>query len=107
MRIGKIKADTPEPHPHFIPEVDKIPKSDIIVERTVTHKYNTRSSTKRVNHVKTFKNALNMFKMYAAEKINTHIGTDAFYRIDPKKETIIVEPIANYINFKNTGKILG
>ena len=68
MRIGKIKADTTEQKPRVIPEVEKLPKSDTRVEITGTHKYNTGSSTKRVNHVTTFKNASNMFKMDAAEK---------------------------------------
>ena len=76
MKIGTIKADTPEAHLHVIPEVEKTPKSDIGVERTSTHKYNTRSSTKRVNHVTTFKNAPKMFPVEATEKIKTHIGID-------------------------------
>ena len=59
----------------MITEVEETPKSDTRVERTGTHKYNTRSSTKRANHVTTFKNTPNMFKMDAAEKIKTHIGT--------------------------------
>ena len=62
MRIGIIKADTLELYPHVIPEADKPTKRDIRVERTGTNKYNTRSSTKRVNYVTTFKNAPNMSK---------------------------------------------
>ena len=68
----------------MITEVEETTKSDTRVERTATHKYNTRSSTKRVNHVTTFKNAPNMFKMYATEK--THIGTDYFSGKDPQKQ---------------------
>ena len=68
MRIGKRKADTPEPQPFVIPEVYKTPKTDIRVEITSTHKYNTMSITKIVNHVTTFKSAPKMFKMDAAEK---------------------------------------
>ena len=34
-----------------------------------THKYNNRSSTKRVNHVTTFKNAPKMFQEDTKEKI--------------------------------------
>ena len=74
---------------------------------TVTHKYNTRSITKRVNHVKTFKTAPNMFKMYAAEKMAPHIGTYYLAHIDSKKDTITVEPLANHINCKTTETILG
>ena len=48
-----------------------------------------------------------MFKIDEAEKITTHIGTLYLSRIDPQKYTITVEPIANHINFKTTGKILG
>ena len=59
------KVYTPEAQPHVIPEVGKLQKSDIIMEITGTHKYNTRSSTKRITHVKTLKNAPNMFKMDA------------------------------------------
>ena len=51
---------------------------------TGTQKYNTRSITKRVNHVTTFKNAPNMFKMDSAETIIKHKGTDYLARIDPK-----------------------
>ena len=74
MRIGRIKADTPDPQTNVIPEVEKTSKSDTIVKRTGTHKYKTRSSTKRVNHVTTFKNSPNMFKIDAAEK-KTHTHT--------------------------------
>ena len=42
--------------------------NDIRIERNEPHNYNTRSSTKRVKHVTTFKTAPNMFKMDAAEK---------------------------------------
>ena len=45
--------------------------------------------------------------MEAAEKNITHIGTDYFSHIDPRKYTITVEPIANRINCKTTRKILG
>ena len=55
MKIEEIKAGKLETQPHVIPEVEETPKGDIIVERTSTHKYNTRSITKRVNHVKTSK----------------------------------------------------
>ena len=65
---------------------------------TGTNKYKTRSSTKIVNHVTTFKNAPNMFKMDSTEKIKTHTGTDYLATIDPKKYTITVEPIENHIN---------
>ena len=65
MRIGKIKDDTPEPQTHVIPEVEKLQISNIKVERTGTHKYKSRSSTKIVNYVKTFKNAPKIFKMDA------------------------------------------
>ena len=44
--------------------------------RTGKHKYNTRSSTKRVNHVTTFKNTPNMFKMDVIDALKTQIGTD-------------------------------
>ena len=65
MRIGKIKADTSEAQHHLILEVEVTPKIDIRVERTGTQKYNIWSITKRVNHVTTFKNAPNMFRMDA------------------------------------------
>ena len=103
----KIKADTTDPRPRVIPEVEKPQKSDIRLKVTSTYKYKTSSSTKRVNHVTTFKNAPNIFKMEAIEKIKTHIGTDYLARIDPKKDTIAVEPIAKHINCETTGKILG
>ena len=48
---------------------------------TSTHKYKTRLSTKRVNHITTFKNVPNMFTMDAAEKIKTHIGTNYLVRV--------------------------
>ena len=83
--------------------MDKTPKSDIGFIITGAHKYNTRSSTKRVNHVTTFKNAPNMFKMDAAEK-NTHRHRLIFLH-RPEKEKIKVEPTSNQINCETTGKI--
>ena len=77
------------------------------MERNGPHKYNTRSRTKRVNYETTFKTAPNMFKTDAAEKITTHKGTDYLARIDPKKDTITVEPIATHINWETTGNIFG
>ena len=78
MKIGKIKANTLEAHPHVILEVWEIPKSDIRVEIISTHKYNTISITKRVNHLTNFKNAPKIFKMDATEKLKMHIGIDYF-----------------------------
>ena len=69
-----------------------------------THNYKTRSITKGVNRVTTFKNAPNMFKMDAAEKIRTRLGTDYLSCIDLKKDTITVEPISNHIKCKTTEK---
>ena len=69
----------------MIPEVDKTPKSDIIVERTSINKYNTISRTKRVNYVTAFKNSPKMFQVDATEKIRIHIGTYYFACIDPQK----------------------
>ena len=69
MKIGRIKLDIPDAQPHVIPEVGKTPKSGIRMERTSTHKYNTRSNTKRVNHVTSFKNSPKMFQEDATEKI--------------------------------------
>ena len=60
--------DTPKVQPHVIPEIEKPQISYIRIEIKGPHKYNTRSSTKRVNHVKKFKTVPNMFKMDAAEK---------------------------------------
>ena len=54
--------DTPETQPHVFPEVEITTKSETRVEINSTHNYNTRSSTKRVNHATTFKNAPKMFK---------------------------------------------
>ena len=79
----------------------------IIIKIHGKNKYNTRSSTKRFNHATTFKNALNMFKMDAAEKITTHLDTDYLAFIEPKKDTIAVKPVANHVNFNTHGKILG
>ena len=45
--------------------------------------------------------------MDAAETISTHIGTDYLDHTEPKTDTITVEPLANHINCKITGKILG
>ena len=62
MTFETIKADTPEQNPRVTPEVGKQGKCDIRMARIGTHKYNTRSSTKRVNNVTTFKNTPNMLK---------------------------------------------
>ena len=96
MRLGKIKADTPEPQTHVIPEVGKTGKSDIRMARTDTHRYNTRSSTKRVNHVTTFKNTPNMYKMNTIDTLRTYIGTYYIARTDPKKYTTTVEPLSKH-----------
>ena len=71
------------------------------------HKYNTRSSTKIINHVTTFKNTPNMLKMDTTDKLKTRIGSDYIARIYSKKDTITVEPLANHINCETTGEILG
>ena len=36
----------------------------------------------------------------------THIDSDYIAKIDPKKDTITVEPVARHITCKTTGKIL-
>ena len=77
------------------------------MERTSAHKYNTRSSTKRVNNVTNFKNIPNFFQEDATEKIKTHIGTDYFARIGTKKEAITAKQMENHISCKTIGKILG
>ena len=69
MRIEKIKVNTPEAQNHLIPELEKPPKSDTRMEKTGTHKYRSRPITKRINNTTTFKNAPNMFKIDAEEKI--------------------------------------
>ena len=107
IKIGKIKVDTPGAQPHVIPEVGEIPKSDIRMERTGIHKYNTRSSTKRVNHVTTFKNAPKIFQEEAKENIRMHMGTDYFSFIYPKGKTATLESMANHSKCKTTGKIFG
>ena len=71
---------------------------------TVTHKYNTRSITKRVNHVTTFKNTPNMFEMETTDTLKTHIGKYYIARIETKKYAITVEPLANHVNCEITGK---
>ena len=77
------------------------------MDRNEPHEYTTRSGTNKVNHVTTFQTAPNMFKRDAAEKITTHIGTDYLDHIDLGKDKITVEPLANHIDCKNIGKILG
>ena len=75
------------------------------MDRKGPQKYNARSSTKKVNHVTTFQTAPNIFNMDAAEKVTTHIGIDYLDHIDPIKDTITVETLANHINCKTTEKI--
>ena len=72
------------------PKNGKITKIDISIERNGSHKYNTRSITKKVNHVTIFKTAPNMFKTDAAGKITTHKGTDYLAHTEPKKYIIIL-----------------
>ena len=53
-----------------------------------THKYNNRSSTKRVNHVTTFKNAPKMFQEDTKEKIKfTEAQTTLIAQTLNKKQT--------------------
>ena len=54
----------------------------------------------------TFNNTLKMFKIDTTDTLKTHIGTDYIAHTEPKKDTIIVEPLANHINYETTGKIL-
>ena len=65
MTIKKLKPNTSEPQLRVIPEVEKTSKNDIIVERTITHKNNTRSITKRFNNMTTFRNSPKMFLLEA------------------------------------------
>ena len=102
--MGIIKATTPVPLPRVIPKGKKQEKSDIRRARKVTHKYNTRF---RVNHVTTFKNTPQMFKKDMTDTSTTHIGSDYIDKIDTKKYTITVEPVAHHITCETTGKILG
>ena len=37
----------------------------------------------------------------------THIVSDCIVKTDPKKDTIILEPVAHHITCETTGKILG
>ena len=106
MIFEKTKGDTQEPQPHLIPEMEKLEKRDIGMARTGTHKYNTRSSTKRVNHMTTFKNTPNMFKMDTVDTLKTNIGTDYIGSTDPPKCTIIEKPLENHINCETTGKLI-
>ena len=66
----------------MISEVEETSKRDIREEITITHKYNTRSSTKRINHVTTFKNAPKVFQVDTKEEPKTHIGTEYFSYIE-------------------------
>ena len=52
----------------------------------------------------TFKNAPKKIPLETTEKIRLH--TDSYYveSIDPQKETITVEPMANHIHREITGK---
>ena len=90
MRIEGEKADTPDVQPNVIPEVERLQRSDIRMEINGPRKYNSRSNTKRVNHVTTLKIAPNMFKMDAEEKITTHIDTSYLAHTDLKKDKTIV-----------------
>ena len=76
--------------PNVIPEVEKLRRSDIIMEINCPLKYNSSSSTNRFNHVTTLKTAPNMFKMDAEEKITTHIDTGYLAHTEPKKDKTIV-----------------
>ena len=82
MTFVKIKANTPVPLPHLIPEEEKQEKSDIRRARKGTHKYNTIS---RVNHVTTFKNTPQKFKMDMTDTATTHIGSDYILSHIPQK----------------------
>ena len=83
----------------------EIPKTGTRVDITRVHKYNTVSITKRINHVTTFKNAL--FLMGPTEKLKLHRGSDYHTRIEPKKDTIILVPMANYIHCETIGRNWG
>ena len=100
MRFGKIKADTPVPLPHAIPEEKKRENSDIRRARIGTHKYNTKS---RVNHVTTFKNSPKIFKIDVTDTSKSHIGSDYISHTDPKK----MEPLEHHIHCETAGKIIG
>ena len=95
--------DTPVTLTHVNPEKKK-ENSVIRKARKGTHKYNTRY---KVNHVTTFKNTPQMFKNDMADTSTTHIGSDYITKTDPKKDTIIVEPVEHQIARETTGNILG
>ena len=69
--------------------------------RKGTQKYNTRS---RLNHATTSKNTPQMFKKDVIDTSTTHIGSDYISKIEPKKDTITVEPVAHQITCETTGK---
>ena len=104
MRFGKIKADTPEPLPHVIPELKQHENCDIIRAIKVTHKYNTRY---KVNYVTTFNNTPQMFKRGMTDTSTTYIDSDYIAKTYPKKDKIEVEPVAHHKTCETTGKILG
>ena len=83
MRFEKIKADTPVPLTHVIPDGKQQGKRDIRRARKGTHKYNTRS---RVNHVTTFKNTPQNFKKDMIDTSTTHIGSDYIDHTDPPND---------------------
>ena len=48
-----------------------------------------------------------MFQEDATEKIKMHIGTEYFARINPKEETITVEPMSDHIKCKTKREDIG
>ena len=75
-----------------------------MVERPSTHKYNTISRTKIVNHVTSFKNVPKPFPIETTENIKLHIGSEYHDPIDPQKYIITVEPMAKHIQCETIGK---
>ena len=45
-----------------------------------------------------------MFKKDVIDTSTTHIGSDYISKIEPKKDTITVEPVAHQITCETTGK---
>ena len=101
--IWKIKSGYTKTTAPCDPRGGETGKSDTRRARKVKHKYNTRS---KVNHVKIFKNTPQILKKDMTDTSTTQIGSDYISNINPKKDTITVEPVAHHIACETTRKIL-
>ena len=107
MKPGPTKNPALQKQAHVITEErEETLYNGSPVEIPSTHRYNNRSRKYHIHHVSTFKNPLSVFPKERTKETTLHQQVDHAIRINPKRDTIKVEPTAKHIHCDITGNIL-